>query len=296
MRTKPHCLLLARCAEVRGNKAVATLIVVAALPVVLARASTREHAPARARLRAKCLARGEIAIGPAVTMGRASRHRGSVLQRDQQVDAHCRAAVHARYARSGESDRTALSDAHRIVRAVGVYRAKIECVYPCVGDPKIAEALGEIRVAREPLLAIRWKGLVLSDAAVSARRAFDTQGESVLQAEMLGAEHPEAAGAVCFAAARGDGSLAEKLKRQAAAQAESRAAQITRGLGLRLYGQIVRDAVAKERGAETFAVIAAIDSEVLAHPARLRAKVAESRLEQICAGEKVLHEHGFPAE
>src|SRR5439155_8468162 len=134
--------------------AAATLVVVAAFAVVLAQPLSRERAPARAGLRAKRLARAQVAVCPAVTVGGATRDRGAGIQGNEQVHAHRGAAVHARYARSGKSERTALPDAHRIVGAVGTYRTEVEGVDARVRDPKIPGPLGEIRIAREPLLAV----------------------------------------------------------------------------------------------------------------------------------------------
>src|SRR5438105_2154770 len=113
---------------------------------------------------------------------------------------------------------------------------------------------------------------------------------------MLGTEHPEPAGTDCLAPARGKGRLTEELAGQAHAEAKSRAPYLARGFRLRFHRHVVGDAVAEKPRAETFAVIGAVDSQVLAHPARLRAPVAQSLLQQVSTGEKALHQDRLAAE
>src|SRR5258707_3910 len=182
----------------------------------------------------------------------------------------------------GTSTRAKLScslpDAHRIVRAVGIYRADIEDVDARVCDPEMPEVLREIRIAREPLLAVRRQRLVLPDAPIVPRRAFGAQRKAVPQGEVLRTEHQQPSGADIVAAARRNRRLAEHLAEETRAESQSPSAQAARRFRLPLQRKRVADAVAIKARTEPVAVVRAVDSKIPAHRAGLRAPVAQAFL------------------
>src|SRR3712207_1523783 len=108
----------------------------------------------------------EIAVGPAVAMRGAAGDSGPGVERDEEVDAIRAAIGRTRDARSREGERAALADPHRIVRAVGAHGTELEGLDARIRKAEMTEALGEIRIAREPLLAVGRKSLVLTDTPV----------------------------------------------------------------------------------------------------------------------------------
>jgi len=125
---------------------------------------------------------------------------------------------------------------------------------------------------------------------------LEAEREAVAQAGMLQPHHRIATRSNVLVSAAGDPHLPEHLAGQCDAQAGAPALRFLADLSAQLDGFRAVDAVAKQSGSEGLAVVRALDAEVLAHRAQLRAPVAQPRVQQLGAGEEVLHDHGLASE